>query len=183
MGKATKKEIRETLKKAGAKVISTQHLEKGGMAINMEGKNALAKMSNLKDWFADNKLRIHIPKNILQGCAKVFIRNYNATTSAEEIVTMIEEAGVRVVDLYLIRNKQTGHFTGLVKSTLLGNKIMNKWLEDKKANLGGVRRPIERERKNHACNNCFRFNHKMDKYPYGKQCRKCGSNDHIATEC
>ena len=23
---------------------------------------------------------------------------------------------------------------------------MNKWLEDKKANLGGVRRPIERER-------------------------------------
>ena len=52
MGKATETEIRETLKKAGAKVISTQHLEKGGKAINMEGKNVVAKMSNLKDWFA-----------------------------------------------------------------------------------------------------------------------------------
>ena len=60
---------------------------------------------------------------------------------------------------------------------------MNKWLEDKNANLGGVRRPIERERKSHACNNRFRFNHKMDECPYGKQCRKFGSNDHIATEC
>ena len=88
-----------------------QHLEKGGMEINMEGKNAVAKMSNLKYWFAENKLRIHIPKNMLQGCAKVFIRNYHATTSAEEIVQTIEEAGVRVVDLYLIRNKQTGYFT------------------------------------------------------------------------
>ena len=47
---------------------------------------------------------------------------------------------------------------------------MKKWLEDKKVNLGGVRRPIERERKAHTCNNCFRFNHKMDKCPYGKQC-------------
>ena len=46
-----------------------------------------------------------------------------------------------------------------------------------------MRRPIERERKAHACNNCFRFNHKMDKCPYCKQCRKCGNNDHIATEC
>ena len=78
--KATETEIRETLKKAGAKVISTQLLEKGRMAINMEGKNAVAKMSNLKYCFAENKLRIHIPKNMLQGCAKVFIRNYNATT-------------------------------------------------------------------------------------------------------
>ena len=70
-----------------------------------------------------------------------------------------------------------------MKATLLGNNIMNKWLDDKKANLGGVRRPIERERKAHACNNCIRFNHKMNKCPYGNQCRKCGSKDHIATEC
>ena len=69
---------------------------------------------------------IHTPKHMLQGCAKLFIRNYNATISAEEIVTMIEEAGVRVVDLYLIRKKQTGYFTGLVKATLLGNNIMDK---------------------------------------------------------
>ena len=153
------------------------------MAINMESKNVVENMSNLKDWFAENKLRINIPNNMLQGCAKVFIRNYNTTTSAEEIVTTIEEAGVRVVDLHLIRNKKTGYFTVLVKATLLGNNIMNKWLEDKNANLGGVRRPIERERKSHACNNRFRFNHKMDECQYGKQCRKFGSNDHIATEC
>ena len=94
---------------------------------------------------------------------KVFTRNYNAITSAEEIFTTTEEVGFRVVYLYLIRNKQTGYFTGLMKATLLGNNIMNKWLDDKKANLGGVRRPIERERKSHACNNCFRFDHKMDK--------------------
>ena len=59
------------------------------MEINMEGKNAVAKMINLKDFFAENKLRIHIPKNMLQGCAKLFIRNYNATTSAEDIVKTI----------------------------------------------------------------------------------------------
>ena len=140
-------------------------------------------MSNLKYWFAKNKLRIHIPKNMLQGCAKLFIRNYNVTTSSEDMVKTIEESGVRVLDLYLIRNKQSGYFTGLVKATLLGNNIMNKWLEDKKANLGGVRRPIERERKAHAFNNCFRFNHKKDKCPYNIQCRKCGSKDHIATDC
>ena len=35
MEKATEMEIRETLKKAGATVISTKHLEKGGMTINM----------------------------------------------------------------------------------------------------------------------------------------------------
>ena len=97
----------------------------------MEGKNAVAKMINLKDFFAEKKIRTHIPKNMLQGCAKVFIRSYNATISAEEIVTTIEEAGVRVVDLYLIRKKQTVYFTGLVKAKLLSNNIMNKWLEDK----------------------------------------------------
>ena len=43
---------------------------------------------------------------------------------------------------------------------------MNKWLKDKKANLGGVRRPIERERKAITYNTCFRFNHRMDKYMY-----------------
>ena len=96
------------------------------MEINMEGKNAVAKVINLKDWFEENKIRIHIPKNMLQRCAKVFILNYNATTSAEEIVTTIEKAGVLVVDLYLIRNKQTEYFTGLVKATLLGNNIINK---------------------------------------------------------
>ena len=64
------------------------------MVINMEGKKAVAKMSNLKDWFAQNKLRIHIPKNVLKGCAKVFIHNYNATASAEKIFTTIEEAVV-----------------------------------------------------------------------------------------
>ena len=92
MVKATETEIRETLKKAGAKVISTQHLEKGGTAINMESKNSVAKMINLKYWLAENKNIIHIPKNMLQGCAKLFIRNYNATTSAEGIVTTTEEA-------------------------------------------------------------------------------------------
>ena len=75
------------------------------MAINMEGKNEVADMSSIQDWFVENKLRIHTPRNILQGCAKVFIRNYNAITSAEANVTKIEEAGVRVVDLYLIRKK------------------------------------------------------------------------------
>ena len=92
---------------------------------------------------------------------------------------MIEEAGVRVVDLYLIRNKQTGYFIGLVKATLIGNNIMKKSREDKRSTLGGVRIPMERERKVHACNNCLRFNHKKDKFLYSKQCRKFGSNYHI----
>ena len=65
MGKTTETEIREKLEREGAKVISTQHLEKGGITINMEGKNVVAKMSNLNDWFAENKLRIHIPKYML----------------------------------------------------------------------------------------------------------------------
>ena len=111
------------------------------------------------------------------------MRNFNAETQAWEIIDVIEEAGVKVLDLYMIKNKTTNYFTGMIKVTLLGNRSLNNWLETGKANLGGVRRPIERERKAQKCNNCYRYNHKMGECTYGKQCRKCGSTEHIAAEC
>lgn len=85
--------------------------------------------------------------------------------------------------MYMIRNKVSGRFTGLAKITLLGNNLMNDWLEKGKVVLGRVRRPIERERKSKKCNNFYRFGDLMDSCTFGKQCRTCGSNEHLAVDC
>ena len=164
-------------------IENTQSLEKGGFSVTMKGIKAIITMCDLKDWFAKKKIRIHIPKNLLQGSARVVMRNFNAENQSWEIIDAIEEAGVKVLDLYMIRNKTTQYFTGMIKVTLLGNRTMNTWLETGKANLCGVRRPIERERKALKCNNCYHYNHKMEDCKFGKQCRKCGSTEHVAAEC
>lgn len=117
------------------------------MLITMEGAKAVETMCNLKDWIAKRKIRINIPRNLLQGSARVFMRNFNATTQAWEIIEAIEKEGVKVLNIYMIRNKQTNYFTRLTKVTLLGNNTMNKWLKNEKANLGGVYRQIEREKR------------------------------------
>ena len=80
---------------------------------------------------------------MLQGSARVFIRNLHATALAGELIDFIEVEGVKVLDICMIRNKITGKFTGLLKATILGNNVMNKWTNEGKANLGGLRRPIE----------------------------------------
>ena len=82
-----------------------------------------------------------------------------------------------------IRNKLTNRFTGLVKATLLGNSVLNKWMTERRANMGGVRRPLERERKAKKCHKCLRYNHKSEECTVGTQCRKCESSGHIAKEC
>ena len=48
----------------------------------MKGGKAIEVMCNLKDWFANKQIRIHIPKNLLQGSARVVMRNFNAETQA-----------------------------------------------------------------------------------------------------
>ena len=63
---------------------------------------------------------------MLQGSAKVFIRNLNSQSTAAVIVTMIEEAGVNTINMYRIKNKTTGNFTGLVEVVPIGNNEVNK---------------------------------------------------------
>ena len=82
----------------------------------------------------------------------------------------------------MIKNKTAGYFTGHAKAALLENAVINKWLTENKANLGGVRRPIERERKSLTCNNCYRYGHTIDKCTNRKQCKKYGSKEQIASE-
>ena len=60
---------------------------------------------------------------------------------------------------------------------------MNTWLEKRKVSLGGVLRPIKRERKPRKCNNCYRYNHVMEDHPNGKQRRKCGCKEHLVKDC
>lgn len=118
----------------------------------------------------------------MQGSNKVVVRNFNAETQAWEIIDVTEEAGLKVLDLYMIRNRMTNYFTGMIKLTLLGNSALNKKLEPGKDNLGGVRHPIEMESKAQKCINYYRYAHKMGECTYGKQCRKCGSTEHIVVE-
>ena len=96
-------------------------------------------MCELKDFLAREEIRIHVPKNMVQGCAKVFIRNLNVNSTAIDVVDMIKDERVKVVDLYIIRNKAVGNFTGLAKATLVGNTTINKWLTESRANLGELR--------------------------------------------
>ena len=84
---------------------------------------------------------------MLQGSVQVFIMNLHINTRAWQIIKFLENAGVKVMDIYMIQNEISGKFRGLVKTTLLGNNVMDNWLENGKAILGGVRRPIKRERK------------------------------------
>ena len=179
----TEENLKEMIETCGGEVLTTKKMEKGGIAVTMRERDAVAAMSDIKDYCAKKKYRIHIPKNQLQGSANIFVRNLNTNSTAKDIVGMIEEEGVKVLDLYLIRNKMTSRFTGLAKAVLLGNSIMNKWINEGRGNLGGVRRPMERERKAKKCNNCLRYNHKSEDCPTGKQCRKCGSSKHIAKDC
>ena len=96
-----------------------------------------------------------VPKNMLQGSVRVLIRNLHASALAGEIIYFVEVEGAKALDLHVTQNKVTGEFTGSLKSTLSGKNAMSKWVDAGKSNLGGVRRPIERERKAHQFNNFF----------------------------
>ena len=76
-------------------------------------------------------------KNVLQGAEKAFIRSLNNNYAEVEIVNMIEEAGVKVMHLCLIRNKETRRFKGLTKLVLVGNNTLSNWMTEKK---GSIRR-------------------------------------------
>ena len=101
-------------------MLTSHQLEGGGRStITMEENNSTATMCNLEDWFIRNKIRIYIPRNMLQGSAKIFIRNFISSTVVEEITTTIDEEGVKVIDMYLIQNRETNYFTRLVKVMLI----------------------------------------------------------------
>ena len=76
---------------------------------------------------------------MLKGSARVFIRNLHVPASACKLIDFIEVEGTKVLDLYVMWNKITRKFTRLLKATLLVKDIMNKWIEEGKANLGGVK--------------------------------------------
>ena len=175
--------IRQLVTSYGGKEVQAKKLEKGGIAVTLQEEGAVATISDMKDFLAKEGFRVHVPKNMLHGSAKIFIRKMHAQSTADEIVNMITEEGTRVIDMYRILNKETGNFTGLVKVVVLGNKEVNKWIMEGRVNLGGVRRPIERERKPRTCNNCYRYGHTAEECPNGKICRKCGDKDHIAKDC
>ena len=75
------------------------------------------------------------------------MRNLNTNLPAKDIVGMIEEERVKLLDIYLIRNKTTNKFTGLAKVVLLGNSTMNKCITERRVNLDGVIRQMERAKK------------------------------------
>ena len=60
------------------------------------------------------------------------MQTIHSNISAAEVIESIEEVSVKILDIYMIRNKQMRGFTGLVKLTLLGNLTMNTWLENDK---------------------------------------------------
>ena len=169
------------IKICGGEVLKMKRMEKGEIAVTMRERNTVAAMIDIKD--CKEKLQSTHPKKQLQGSANVFMRNLNTNSTTRGIVRMIEEEGVKVLGIYLFQNKMINRFTGLAKVVLLGNSTMNKWIIESRANLGGVRRSMERERKAKKCNTCLRYNHKSKECTTGKQCRKCGSNNHIAKDC
>ena len=146
-GEISEENLEKLITTYGGEMISTKNVEIGGIAVTTKETNAVAIMCEIKDFCAREQFRIQIPKDLLQGSANIFIRYLNSTLTATDIVNMIEEAGVEVLNLYIIRNKVTKNFTELVKAVLLGNNTLDKWMTDRKANLGDVRITMERERK------------------------------------
>lgn len=61
---------------------------------------------------------------MLQGTAKIVIRNLNTKTKTAEIIKSIKSSGVQLVQLYMLKNKISGKFTGIIKATLIGNDIL-----------------------------------------------------------
>ena len=57
---------------------------------------------------------------MLQGSARVLIRNLHSSTLEVEIIEFFEVEGVKALDLHVTRRKLIGNFTGLLKATLLG---------------------------------------------------------------
>ena len=69
---------------------------------------------------------MRMPKNFLQGAAKVLSRNLNSNSAAAEIVTMIEKVGAKVTDSCITSNKETKRLAGLVKAFLIGSNTLSK---------------------------------------------------------
>ena len=156
-------------------------LARGGLAVNLAAETAVAAMCAVQDWSARNKFRNHIPKNLLNGTARLMIRNFYFGTTAMDIVKMIQAQGVEVVDLYMLRNDY-GTFRGSVKITVRGNDTVQYILDQRRILLKGVYRPVEPQTKMKNCNNCGKF-HLAKDCKVGKQCRKCGSEEHLAKDC
>ena len=146
LGESSERSVTELAKACGRESITTKNMEKEVQQQQLK-KNRASIMSEIESACSKEKIRTHMPKNLWQGASKVLIRNLNNNSTAVQIVGMIEEARANVMDLCLIKNEETISFSGIVKAALVGNTSLNKWMKERKANLGWTRRPIERKRK------------------------------------
>ena len=89
-------------------------------------KNAVATMSKIKDMCSKEKIRMHMAKNFLEGAAKVLLKNLSSDSAPAEIVNLIEEAGAKVKDSRLMKNKETKRLAGLAKAMLVSSITLSK---------------------------------------------------------
>ena len=115
----TKEEIEENISKAGGTIEDTTCLEKGHIAVKLQENRVVESVCDLKYWFVREKVSTCIPNSMLQGSARVLIRNLHSSTLAVEIIDFVEVEGVKALDLHVTWRKLIGNFTGLLKATLL----------------------------------------------------------------
>ena len=122
--------------------------------VKLEDKTAAATMSIISDWCAKLKIRMHLPKMLQRGTARVLIKNIPDWTP-QEIVEALHKKGVKTLELYMFRNAR-GQYTGTAKLTVKASGKIEEWLEAGKVEIGGARILVERQRAPKSCFNCGR---------------------------
>ena len=59
-------------------------------------------MCNLKDEFNKKKFGLHLPKTMINGCAKVFMKKFKERNTADKIIYPIDTEGLQIMDLYIM---------------------------------------------------------------------------------
>ena len=183
VGDTTLKAIAEQIAKAGGKIEGElRKLDKGGVVVTVDSATATAAMSNMADWGAKLKIRIHLPKPVLRGTAKIIVKNLPIDYEACDIVEALRDEGVEALELYMFKNSYDSP-TGTVKATVKGSNRVKEWLERGRGEIRGVRIGVERQRTPMTCFNCNKIGHCIADCKEAKKCKKCGQEGHLKAAC
>ena len=185
----TSKEIEKKLKEKGVQEVDRAYsLSQGGIAIHF--KDPESRNTAQKYWpkgVFGEKESIHEPKhNSHRSSTTGFCKNIDPNLKEENIRTVLNNLGCKVLKVQRLFNRNTGRYMPVVKLLHENHSALETTLQTKLPfKFHGKEAYVEEQRKTKVvrCYNCMRFGHIAAACNLPTRCENCGQTGHQHKEC